>query len=276
MSRKSDWDDISSGELKNDLDRWCRSAAIAGEVRISRYYFRYPGEIKSVELIGFSDASENAYAAVVYSRAEIEGEDESRTSLIESKTRVAPIKTQTMPRLELLGALIHAKLIRRICKTISSEYSINEVICCTDSAIAFSWVQHSDLEYKKFVQGKVVEIRKKTELKQWKHVPGKENIADLPTRGCLLDELAENKQWLEGPDWLKKPKDKWPLRSWPLETKEYQGEIESDLKKNKPEVKECVIMTMSNQRNIEDTISSKSYGCIKKLIRVTAWIPLIY
>ena len=269
---KSDWDDILSGELKNDWDRWCRSAAIAGEVKISRYYFRCPGEIKSVELVGFSDASEKAYAAVVYARAEIEGEDEYQTSLIGSKTRVAPIKTQTMPRLELLGALILARLIRRICETISSEYSINEVTCCTDSAIAFSWVQHSDLEYKKFVQGKVVEIRKKTELKQWKHVPGKENIADLPTRGCLPDELAENQQWLEGPDWLKKPKDEWPLKSWPLETKEHKEEIESELKKNKPEVKECVMMTMSNQRNIEDTISPKSYGCIKKLIRVTAWI----
>ena len=69
--------------------------------------------IVSMELHGFSDASEEAYAAVVYLRM-IDSQDNIHTSLVTSKTRVSPIEKLTIPRLELCGALLLSRLLNHV------------------------------------------------------------------------------------------------------------------------------------------------------------------
>ena len=66
----------------------------------------------------------------------------------------------------------------------------------------FYWIQ-ADKQYKQFVQNRVDEIRKLTEVKNWRHCPGIENPADIGSRGCLPTELVTKKMWWEGPSWLK-------------------------------------------------------------------------
>ena len=101
-------------------------------------------------MVGLSDASLKAYAALVH----IQDENYS-CSLVASKTRVAPIQTQTILRLELLGALLLARPMESVQSCLSC---VNESICFTDSLIVLHWIKGVEKNWKLFVQNRVKEI----------------------------------------------------------------------------------------------------------------------
>ena len=73
-----------------------------------------------LELHGFSDSSEIAFATSVYLRVEYTSGLIS-TRLISSKSKVAPIKQQSIPRFELLGAGLMIKLVEAIYEAMQEE-----------------------------------------------------------------------------------------------------------------------------------------------------------
>ena len=81
-----------------------------------------------VKIHGFSDSSKLAYAAAVYAKT-LSGSD-TKVYLIQAKTKVGPIKRLTIPRMELCGASLLAKLIERI--TTSLDQEISNVYCLLD------------------------------------------------------------------------------------------------------------------------------------------------
>ena len=92
---------------------------------------------------------------------------------------------------------------------------IDEVFRLTDAEVVLNWVQRKDKMYKQFVQNRVVEIRKHVPGDSWYHVPGTENIADLPSRGCTPKKLEKPEvidRWLFGPTWLQNCIEDWPIR----------------------------------------------------------------
>ena len=98
---KEDWDEELSPDTKEPYDKWMSELHKVGSIRIRRCHFRENDHTPlSVELHGFSDASSYTYAALVYLRFELEGS--MKSVLVASKTRVAPLSGQTIPRLELL------------------------------------------------------------------------------------------------------------------------------------------------------------------------------
>ena len=122
---------------------------------LSRYFARQPVDI---QLHGFSDASERAYAAVVYIRSTYsDGQVEVR--LQASKSRVASIKRQTIPRLELLGALMLARLINKL---------ESPTVLWTDSMTTLCWIQNERV-WKQCVGQRVDEIRPLTHRDSWRH-----------------------------------------------------------------------------------------------------------
>ena len=149
-------------------------------------------------LCGFCDASERAYAAVIYLVQVTE--DRTVTSFVAAKTRVAPLHRQTIPRLELLSALLLSRLMRTVASSL--QYLTIELKCFTDSQIALYWIKGVDKEWKPFVQNRTTEIRQAIPLHCWSHCPGETNPADLPTRGLSLLELSVNRLWHHGPEWL--------------------------------------------------------------------------
>ena len=108
-------------------------------------------------LIGFCDASQKAYAAVVFLR--MRAADQCVTRLVASKTRVAPLHAHMIPRLELLSALLLARLLTSITQALQPEQNLGHPICYTDSRIALHvyWIRGCDKEWKQFIQNRVNE-----------------------------------------------------------------------------------------------------------------------
>lgn len=158
------------------------------------------GELRNVELHGFGDASEKGYGACVYLRATLE-DNSSKVSLVASKSRVAPIKTVTLPRLELMGALLCSRLVDFVKISLKLD-SNTQAVCWADSTIALSWIQGETSKKDVFVSNRVRDILVLTPKNCWQHCRSKDNPADLITRGLSADKLVDNSVWLFGPRML--------------------------------------------------------------------------
>ena len=161
----------------------------------------------SKELHGFSDASEIAYAAVIYMRI-TDSQGRITTSLITSKTKVSPIQRQTIPRLELCGALLLAKLLDHSRKVL--KIPLKDSHAWTDSTVVLSWLSGNSRRFKTFVGNRVSQIVDLIPPGRWKHVSGVENPADCASRGLFPSELIEHCLWWDGPNWLKFSSEGWP------------------------------------------------------------------
>ncbi len=121
---------------------------------------------------------------------------------IVSKTRVSPLKPQTIPCVELLSALLLARLLKSVTTSLESEIQLNDPTCYTDSKVSLYWIRGVNRVWKQFVQHRVLEIRKILPSAHWHHCPGVDNPADLPSRGVKPTDLAKNELWLHGPLWI--------------------------------------------------------------------------
>ncbi|GBN11809.1 hypothetical protein AVEN_47116-1 [Araneus ventricosus] len=137
-----------------------------------------------------------AYAAAVFVR--IECADVVQVNLLAAKSRVAPVKTITIPRLELLSATVGARLCRSVPNAL--QWDNVKQHYWTDSTTVLGWIQSEEL-WSVFVNNRVQKIRKLTDPTLWKHLPGARNPADLPSRGCSAHQLP-CRRWWEGPKWL--------------------------------------------------------------------------
>ena len=125
------------------------------------------------------------------------------SSLVMSKARVAPVKAMTIPRLELMGPLLCARLVFFVHKALKrQDVSIR---CWTDSMVALCWIRGSPSKWKQFVANRVCEIQDLTDPCQWFHCCGELNPADLVSRGLGAEELMSSELWMKGPELLVHP-----------------------------------------------------------------------
>lgn len=130
------------------------------------------------QLYGFSDAFERAYAAVVYLRAVVDGQPS--TSLVMAKTKVAPLKRVSLPRLELCAAALLSKIAEQVWTTLDLDAS--RVYLWTDSTVTLGWVRGHPARWTTFVANRVAEIQRTNPDARWRHVPGRDNPADCASR----------------------------------------------------------------------------------------------
>ena len=198
------WDDPLPETLNTQWAEIKQDLILLNEINIPRYVFT--SKERKSEVHGFADASQRAYGCCIYTRTTIKGV--SKINLLIAKSKVAPVKAQSLPRLELCAALL-------LCRTWNKfkhklEYLINDIYFWTDSKIVLQWLKMHSSTLNCFVANRVSEIQESSRNVQWRHVPSKENPADIVSRGCTAAELPKT-IWFSGPDFLQYESEKWPL-----------------------------------------------------------------
>jgi len=208
-----EWDESLPSDI---LTRW--SSYVIEMQQLNGFCVkRYVGTsdlVSGAQLHGFCDASKRTYGACVYLRT-LDQNNSIQVHLLGAKSRVAPIKTVSIPRLKLCGAQLLVQLVNRIKASLIDE--ISKVHYWTDSSIVLHWIKSSNKKLPVFVAHRVGEIQEFSMLEEWNHVRTKENPADLVSRGVTPKELRESQLWWSGPAWLKNSisiQHQWPLEEF--------------------------------------------------------------
>ncbi|XP_070528959.1 uncharacterized protein [Cardiocondyla obscurior] len=200
---KLEWDKSLPQEIHQRWMEFKEQLTCLAEIRIPRGVKE--AGTREIELHGFCDASERAYGACVYVRTGGQS-GRPRVALLASKSRVAPVKAVSLPRLELSAAKLLAELTQKIC--IALERQNCKKFLWTDSMVALHWIASSSRRWNAFVANRVGEIQRLTEIASWRHVPSAENPADILSRGRELKNLARESLWWTGPEFLRLPAER--------------------------------------------------------------------
>ena len=132
------WDELIPDSETAILRRWIKELQSVGQISVPRFHFvdwdGYEYD-ESAVLAGFGDASKLAYCAVVNIVKKAGAGGRNRVSLVTSKTRVAPVKKISTPRLKLLAALIVAQ------QALKSVMEISKTVCFSDSMTVLYWLK---------------------------------------------------------------------------------------------------------------------------------------
>ncbi|XP_043591687.1 uncharacterized protein LOC122571690 [Bombus pyrosoma] len=202
---KIDWDESLPADLHTEWNEYYTQLPFLNNVRFPRKTI-----IKSaaeIEIHGFCDASEKAYGACIYLRT-ITPDGQVWIRLLTAKSKVASLKSQTIPRLELSGALLLASLTNTVLQALPNN--ISRTVYWTDSTIVLHWINTSPHTLKTFVVNRVAEIQRKTHTSDWRHIPTTDNPADLTSRGQSPEDFLRSTIWQHGPEWLQQSEEYWP------------------------------------------------------------------
>ncbi|XP_043088736.1 LOW QUALITY PROTEIN: uncharacterized protein LOC122334940 [Puntigrus tetrazona] len=201
------WDDPLPKELQSSWEHWKADLVNLEKICISRCYVPANfGKVVKRELHHFSDTSNSGYGQCTYLRS-ISEEGNIHCALVIGKSRVAPIKVQTIPRLELTAAVISVAMSNMLKQEL--DYADIEEHFWTDSQVVLGYINNEARRFHTFVANRVQKIHLSTTPQQWKYVPTNENPADHASRGLNTNEILTS-NWLTGPDFLWK-KDKPPV-----------------------------------------------------------------
>ena len=259
VKQKIGWDDIVSQELIAKWEQWIHALESLSEFRIPRCVKPSGFDDAMIQLHHFCDASLSAYGFCTYVRC-INKSGQIIVELLMSKCRVAPLKQWTIPKLELQAAVLAARadnLFRQvlsICTIDSMFWSDNETV--------LKYICNDSLRFNVFVGNRISEIRQLTHPSQWRHIAGKDNPADLVTRGEDLEKMDMNK-WLHGPAFLCMYSSQWPCNKFDLQPLPDDPNVKDPVKKvisHTAEVLEHPVDKLSNH-----------YSNWYRLKRATAW-----
>jgi len=246
------WDELLPDDLETRWSNWVKLVPDLLDIHIPRW-MRARGKV-NCQIHVFCDASERAYGAVLYIRS-THGTG-TLVRIVCTKNRLAPLKKVTLPRLELIAALIGARLLHYFCK--KTCYDIVEATFWSDSTVALGWICNDPNSWKTFVANRVTEIQTYTTPSQWKHCPREDNPADHLSRGVTAKQLKKLRNWWHSPLWLSKDPSHWPSQQTrkrhPLPDERTQSLL--------------VGPTATPGRLIE----SSSFSSYWNLLRVAAWV----
>ena len=201
------------------------------------------GEIVRTELHHFCDASVQGYGQCSPFRL-VDDTNKVHCAFVMGKSRVAPIKPITIPRLELTAAVCSVRINQQIHREL--EYQIDEDFYWTDSKVVLGYISNERRRFHVFVSNRVQEIQNSTHRRQWQYIESERNPADEASRGMKADEL-QTTRWISGPQFLWSEQGKW-LNG---------DEQEQSLRSDDPEVKKSVVMATSSFDKDKNTLEER-------------------
>ncbi|XP_061707816.1 uncharacterized protein LOC133518203 [Cydia pomonella] len=170
---------------------------------------RLVGKFDVLHLHGFCDASERGFCAVIYCRTVTE-EGDVDVQLVCAKSKVAPLRKLSVPRLELLAAVLLSDLMASVVEALKPFHSVDRIFAWSDSSVTLTWIKSCPSRWKTFVANRVSHIQDVIPPDSWHHVRTTDNPADCGSRGLLPQDLVNQTCWWSGPDWLRHPTESWP------------------------------------------------------------------
>ena len=204
-----DWDEPISGPLLDAWEAWKAELPLLVTLSVSRCYLsnKASAQFVDAQLHIFADASEVAFGAAAYWR--FETQDHSyHCSFVFGKTRLAPIKPLTIPRLEHQAAVMAVRMGQAIQKELYVMPS--QITYWTDSTTVLHYIKSQGTRFHTFVANRVAEIKEVSDPETWRHVPGRLNVADDCSRGLSAQDLVQESRWINGPNFLSQGEDCWP------------------------------------------------------------------
>ncbi|XP_049323488.1 uncharacterized protein LOC125783001 [Astyanax mexicanus] len=201
------WDDQIPQSLEQQWIKWLTDLQQVNAFKVDRCIKAQDfGQLDHAQLHHFSDASENGYGTVTYLR--LQNQNNVHVSFLLGKSRVAPLKQITIPRLELTAAVLAV----RIDKMLRTELQLPLDDSCfwTDSTSVLKYIKNEEKRFRTFVANRVSTVREITDITQWRYIHTTQNPADDASRGLKVGKLLTNKRWLKGPDFLRTTKEEWP------------------------------------------------------------------
>ena len=253
---RTEWDEEIPSTLFHTWQRWRDQLGSIPNHSIPRCIKRGDDTAVSHQLHGFSDASNDAYGAVVYMRT-FHKDTNVDIFLVTARSRVAPVKGEsTIPRLELAGALLLANLLELVAQDLHIKKE--EVYAWCDSTIVLGWI-NSQERYRVYVSRRIKMIVEKFPPHHWRYVATDHNPADVVSRGLPPEELMASQLWWKGPPWLSTDPRLWPRRP----DLNRQHEL--------PELKSLAIsLAPENKTSLEDYL--QRFSSWSKALKVTAWL----
>ncbi|XP_049884837.1 uncharacterized protein LOC126379881 isoform X3 [Pectinophora gossypiella] len=249
---KIEWDSVVPSDIQRSWKRFIDNLSFISHITIPRNVIRdLP---VSVELHAFSDASQAAYGACIYVKS-IDQAGNTSILLYCAKARVAPSKAAlTIPRLELCGALLAARLLCAVKSALRRQ--ISKSYLWTDSSVVLGWIATEPSRLKVWVSNRVRQVQEMTSTSSWRYVPTAHNPADLASRGVDPHQVQDSTLWWQGPSFLSRPESEWPT-------------LYSHKCDNLPELK---VHTTLVTDSIKASIDISRYSKLQFLQRVIAYI----
>ncbi|XP_058456726.1 uncharacterized protein LOC131434098 [Malaya genurostris] len=250
--RGLDWDEALPSEELKMWTAFRQQLPLVNQMKKPRCVIENQAEF--IELHGYSDASKKAYGAVLYTRC-VSSDGKVSVRLVCSKSRVAPLKPSTIPRLELCAALLLAQLTK---KTVSSmKIAFRRVTLWSDSQVVLNWLKKSPLALNQFVSNRVATIIELVPDYQWRYVASEQNPADIISRGTMPSDLLKQELWWKGSPML-----------WATELQPGIGYIELD-DAELPEIKTATVCASVQQT---PTIDFSRISNFRRLQRAWAYV----
>ena len=205
FARKLGWDQSVPEDIKEIWLLWMENIHRLCEIEISRCLIPKV-EFSDLTLHVFCDASEKAYGCCAYIR--INYGNVVHVSLAMGKSRVAPLKPMTIPKLELSACVVASNVAKTIKNSLTT--AISKTTFWSDSAVVLQSLGNKTKRFTVFWKHRIQTIRNQSESSEWRYVPTKLNVADLCSRGLMPHQLEKARVWFDGPEWLKKTPSCWP------------------------------------------------------------------
>ncbi|XP_059357093.1 basement membrane-specific heparan sulfate proteoglycan core protein-like [Carassius carassius] len=258
---KKGWDEeIHEKECRTWM-KWLTDLDKLLELRLNRCFKPAAfGPTNTAQIHNFSDASQDGYGVVSYLLLSND-RSEKHVSFLMGKSRDAPLKQITIPRMELTAAMVAVKIDRMLKEEL--EVPLMESVFWTDSTTVLKYIESDALRFKTFVANRVSFIREATTSSQWKYVNTAQNPADQASRGLKIQSFMESKSWFQGPSFLREEVE------WPKQPEQWPYLTEDDV-----EVKTSAAVSCTNSNECTDPLNQlfEYYSSWHKLKKAAAWI----